>query len=297
MEPLAELAAALVDGRAAAPAPIDDVRRHRLGPLAYRAGLDHFRGDHIAASLRAEQHRAIAIEAVDTLARAGVPVALFKGASYAGWLYDEPAVRPMTDIDLLVPPHAFDAATAALTATGYRLAKAARSRFHHAVALKRPGAAIDLHRSPIQIGRAAIDFDAVWRRAVPASWVPGALHLDPIDETLFHIGHLARHELIVVLISYVDAGRLLRRVDREHLLERAASWRFRRVVELSLAVIEDVLGWGSRRPPRWLPDRAEVLRGDRPRRPLEVARKLLLVEGPRELAQMLRGFAEDRLMS
>lgn len=290
---LAALVAALVDRRPAPRAPIADVRRHRLAPLAFRAGLAELRHDYIVASLRAEQQRAIAAEAVVVLGRAGIPAALLKGASYAAWLYDDPGERPMTDIDVLVPLQAVDPAMTALAALGYVHTGGAHqlTRRHHGITLKRAqGGSIDLHRSPIQLGRTAIDLDAVWRRATPAPWIPGALRLESIDETLFHVANLVRHEMIVPLLSYVDAGRLLRRLDAPAwaiLLARAEQWRCRRVVTAALEVIEHVVGWRASPPRWWLPSRREIVSLAHRSRAAQVARKLLLVDGPREFA----GFA------
>jgi len=285
MEPLAELVAALVDGRAAPAAPIADVRRHRLAPLAYRAGRSEFRADYVTSSLRAEQQRAIAAEAVAALTRAAVPTALLKGVSYAGWLYDDPGERPMTDVDLLVPIEAFDDAVRVLYRLGYWHAGKGgqRSPRHHAMTLKRRNASIDLHRSPIQLGRTAIDLASVWHRASAAAWVPGALRLETTDELLFLVANLVRHELKAPLISYVDAGRLLRLADRTAAVERATQWRFRRAFLACLAAIEGVLGW-RRNGPWWLPSQTEVIRFQLPTRPVQLLRKLLLIEGPRELA-------------
>lgn len=246
--------------------------------------------DHIAAGLRAAQHREIAAEAVAALGIAGIPVLLLKGISYGGWLYADPAERPMTDVDLMVPAGEHARAVDVLAALGYVHAGPAhqRSPRHHAMSLKRPHAAIDLHRGPTQRGRTAID-DALWARALPAPWVPGALHPALVDETLVHVALLARQDLIGPAILHVDAGRLLRRLDaagRELLVARADDWRMRRVLASCLAVIEHVVGWRAARPPPWLPDRAEILHGAPPTRGRQLIRKALLVEGPRELAAL-----------
>lgn len=297
LDALADLVAALADGRPAPPAPAESVRRHRLAPLAYRAGRSEYRDDFVMSSLRAEQQRAIAAEAVDALVAAGIQVALLKGISYAGWLYADPGERPMTDVDLLVPLIAHDRATEVLGRAGYQHdgIGAQRSSRHHAITLRRGGGSVDLHRSPIQLGRATIDFAGVWSRACPAPWVPGSFRLETVDEILFHVAHLARHELIAPLLAYVDAGRMLRRLDPSGwatLLERAQAWRFRRVLERCLAVIEHVIGWRPTPGPWWLPRKIEVLRGDVPSRPVQVGRKLMLVEGPGELVRFVASLAD-----
>jgi hypothetical protein len=294
---LAALVSVLVDGGTAQPAPVARVRAHFLGPLAYRHGRPEFRSDFAASSIRADQQRATAAEAVEVLAAAGIPVALLKGISYAGWLYADPGERPMSDVDLLVPAAAHPDAVRALARLGYWHPgpSAQRSPRHHAMTLKRRAASVDLHRSPVQRGRLAIDWDALWSRTSPAPWIPGALRLSLVDEVLFHFANLTRHDLIAPLLAYVDAARLLVRLDdRGPLLDRAHSWGFGRALTACLEVVETVVGWRTTRPRWWLPASAEVLQGGLPPRPLQILRKGLLLGNPRQavafLGAVLDGF-------
>lgn len=300
----AALVQALAEDRAASPeaaaADLAWVRRQGLAPLAFTHGARGFRPDYALSSIRADQQRAIAAEAVAALRASGIRVLLLKGISYAGGLYADPAERPMTDVDLLVDPAEHARATARLEALGYRHAGPAiqRSPRHHAITLKRPqrataveagdrrpvdAAAVDLHRSPTQRGRITLPLADLWARARPAPWIDGAVRPDPLDELLLHLANLARHDLIVPAISFVDAGRMLRRLDRAELARRAAAWRFARVADACVEAVEVACGWRPRRR-RWLPDRAELLSGALPPRHRQLGRKLRLVEGPRELA-------------
>jgi hypothetical protein len=264
------------------------VRRHGLAPLAYRHGLAEFRADFAAAAIRADQQRAIAAEAVATLAAVGVPAALYKGISYGAWLYADPGERPMTDVDLIVRAGDHPRAVAALQRLGYWHPGPAiqRSPRHHAITLKRRNASLDLHRSPVQHGRLAIDWDAVWARTSDAPWVPGARRLDPIDEVLFHFAHLARQDLIAPLLAFVDGARLLATLDGPGwttLLSRARAMRFARVLDAAIDLVEHVVGHRDDRSRWWLPSKIEVLQGKLPARLTQIGRKLLLVEGPAEL--------------
>ncbi len=288
LEALGSLVQALAEDRHAPSADPGRIRAGGLAPMAYTHGLAEYRADYALSSIRAEQQRAIAREAVDALIAIDVPVILLKGISYAGWLYSDPAERPMTDVDLLVAAEHHGRAEEALGHLGYRHAgpRIQRSARHHAMTFKRPNAAVDLHRNPAQQGRIAIPMREVWGRARPAAWVPGALRLAELDELLFHLANLARHDLIVPLVSFVDAGRMLRRLDEAAiatLSQRARGWRFGRVGDACLEAVGVVCGW---RAPRrwWLPSRDELLGAGLPRRPVQLGRKLLLVEGPRELA-------------
>lgn len=293
---LARFLSALFDGRPLEPVPGELLARHRLAPLAYRRGLAAHRADYITSTIRAEQQRAIATEAVAALAVAGIPVALLKGISYAGWLYADPGERPMTDVDLLVPLADHARAVELLGRLDYRHVGPGSQRHptHHAMTLKRPHASVDLHRSPAQIGRIRIDFDGLWQRTSEAPWVPGARRLDLIDETLCHFANLARHDLIAPMISYVDAGYLLRALGptpHRALMARAEQWRFARVLGACVELVNHVLCCRKARPRWWLPSKDELLDARQPARPVQLGRKLLLVEGPSELVHFLGGIA------
>ncbi|HNR39427.1 MAG TPA: nucleotidyltransferase family protein [Acidobacteriota bacterium] len=59
-------------------------------------------------------------EALDSLAGAGIPVLMLKGAALAHLVYPEPGLRPMGDLDLLVPPDVLAPALETLRGLGYR---------------------------------------------------------------------------------------------------------------------------------------------------------------------------------
>jgi hypothetical protein len=258
------------------------VRRHLLAPLAYRAGLVRFHRDYVASALLAELRAAVLGEVGDALAAERIPVAVIKGAAYVGRIYQDPAERPMSDVDLLVPPHLHAPAERVLRRLGFWRVGSPRqqSRLHHAVGYKRKGASIDLHRSIVQPWRSRIDVDALWRRALPMA--AGLLRLDPVDEAVIHLGHIARHELMVPVINYVDAARLLDRVDRVAIEDRARAFRLGRGVRAALAMTDAIVR-GAPLEGRLLPSMHEVFAYGRVWRPLQVLRKALLVDGPREL--------------
>ncbi len=60
-----------------------------------------------------------AADASEHLRAAGVPSILLKGASIATWLYNDGAVRPYIDVDLLVAPSLFQRAIMLLAECGY----------------------------------------------------------------------------------------------------------------------------------------------------------------------------------
>lgn len=290
---LVALVAAILTGR---PAPADpaldlaNVRRHLLAPLAHRAGIAALRGEYIAAALHAERRDQLLTEALTALA--GVPVMRLKGIAYIEHLYDDPALRPMTDLDLMVPAAAFADARARLERLGYRddRKRNQRSPVNHAVTLRRRESAIDLHRSMVQVGRMAIDLPAVWREAIPAG--AGTVRPAPAHEYLIHLAHMARHEFTVALVSFVDADRLLARAGDVEAL--ASAWHLSRAHAI-LARYLQALRAGAELHPRPFPSTAELLRLTPPARPLQVLRKLAIHDSVRDLPGLAWGAVRTRV--
>ena len=282
------------------PAGFDElVRKHFLAPLAYRAGLSRFRRDYIASALLAELRERHLNEVTSALTAADIPVAFIKGVAYLGRIYADPAERPMSDIDLLVPPAQHEQAARVLRRLGFWRVGSRRqqSRLHHAVGYKRKGVALDLHRSMLQPWRSRIDIAGLWRRARLLSQ-PRRYRLDPVDEMVLHLGHIARHELMVPAVNYIDAARLLAAVDIAHVYERARSFRIERGVRAALMMTEALTGQphqyfdhtapiGARLYRAFITSPREVLRYQTMWRPLQIARKLAMVDGPIELAGLL----------
>lgn len=139
------------------------------------------------------------------LASAGITIITLKGMALIHEVYADPGVRPMADIDLLVPPRDATRAIATLVDTGYRHGDAAlcdeqaRRSFRQLV---RDGAVVDLHwhlgRYPRVERAIRLDHDAVWKGARPlttSSLTLGREHL---------LLHLAYH-----LTFGSEFGRLL----------------------------------------------------------------------------------------
>src|SRR5262249_16805873 len=143
-----------------------------------------------------------------------------KGAAYAAGLYDLPAERPMTDVDLLVDRYAI--AEHALADLGFEREPA--SALHHASAWVRGDLVLDVHRGILGRGRSRIDLGSVWARARPG-WPQGALRLDPGDELVFHLVHMLRNRLCGPLIQVIDCARLLKRTEETVVLQRSDAWR------------------------------------------------------------------------
>lgn len=129
------------------------------------------------------------------LAAAGIPVLLLKGAALAQAVYDNPAVRPMGDVDLLVRPADVDAALQALAGLGYvpqhhEPAAGSTRTYENELLLGRPGGIpLEVHwsffDSPYYQHRLGMEW--FWETAVPVApgteTLPaGAAHGPPLPE-------------------------------------------------------------------------------------------------------------------
>jgi hypothetical protein len=167
----------------------------------------------------------------------GEPVVLLKGADYRRRLYARPWLRPMQDIDLLVPRERMDAVCEQLLESGMAAvppaAAAARvASYHERVMLLGP-VVVEVHHSFVQRARHRIDYQAVWSRRVPlGEGVPGAFRLDDADVIAYHALSLAIDEFCVPLVRYLDLWLLLesRPESLEAAVDRARGWRTARAL-------------------------------------------------------------------
>jgi len=93
---------------------------------------------------------AAAVEVGSALAAAGVRPVLLKGPSITHWLYDHPADRVYSDIDLLVAPSALSPATTTLEGLGFRYV--AESWSSSVWVRRGSGVNVDLHTALLGVG-------------------------------------------------------------------------------------------------------------------------------------------------
>jgi hypothetical protein len=159
------------------------------------------------------------------------PFVLLKGADYARRLYPEPTLRPMQDIDILVPAARFAAVCARLHEAG--LVQRFEGSPTHRVAwfgesvFDLGDVTLEVHHSFLPRARHPIDYDAVWRRRVPVAGAGVAVaRLDDVDALVYHALSLAKDEFFVRLARYVDFWLLLRTLSSlGPARERAREWR------------------------------------------------------------------------
>lgn len=269
-------------------------------PPAVRSAREAARGWERILQMRSRSFRETLTTVCDALA--GEPMMLIKGSDYARRLYPDPVLRPMKDIDLLVPSDRMDAVCERLLAAGLRRQPAlgaCRDRAHHERVFYDGRLFVEVHQSFIQRPRNRVDYEGLWQRAVPFE-VEGrrVLRLDDVDALVYHTLSMGIDQFNVRLIRYVDLWLLLGRRPGMALAaaERAREWHTARALygALSLAcrlfpefanadaqaAMQAALPAPTRRfIERWvLPGAAEMRKGGAPRRGVQLWRKACLMD-------------------
>ena len=148
----------------------------------------------VAKSVLAVEHlRAVA----ETLRPHAIPVMPLKGVLLQAAVYDAPLERPLSDVDILVPPALFSRAMDVLCASGWvALREVASDAARDLVSPHNP-LPVDLHRRPFQTGFFRLDPDAMFRRSRPDDALFGVRVClpDPYDLYAHLVGHFATGRL------------------------------------------------------------------------------------------------------
>jgi hypothetical protein len=136
--------------------------------------------------------RMVLKEVLDCLADRKIPVMPLKGALLAYWVYEDPAERRVSDVDLLVPETAFEDAVAALTARGYPQDRPTQTR-ERTLRSRDVPLTVDLHRSLFPKGRFRMPTREIFARGRRDSDLFGAPVVlpDPYDVYAHLVGHAA----------------------------------------------------------------------------------------------------------
>lgn len=163
-----------------------------------------------------------------------VPYAIFKGAQIRERVYADPAVRPLSDIDVLVPEKRCIDAIRALTAAGMEL-RVSPGNLSHEVTLQDGAVSVDLHWSIFRPGRSRVELaapllerrceqDGIWMLDDTASLLvmlvhPAfAKHVNGREARLVRLVDLDR----MIRLRDPDWDWVLRVIDRASL--RTAAW-------------------------------------------------------------------------
>jgi hypothetical protein len=212
--------------------------RHRLGLDALAALLDAFDG-------------------------AGIPVIPLKGPLLAEALWDDPGLRPFSDLDLLVHRVDVPRAVELLGTLGYRALEWGRPLAYELAYAwaacfvpSRTGAAafpIDLHWGlvgfPAGVAPRAFDAREVWSRTVTEAWRARPVRQLGREDLLLYLAlHLAIHHPLGGAGWLLDLALLIRRagsaLDWKSVVERARRWGVAGAVYFALRAVETRLAPG-----------------------------------------------------
>lgn len=209
---------------------------------------------------------------------AGLPVALLKGIALLYILYTDPALRPMVDIDLLIPRKALKVMEAILKEKGF-IRKPERVPPHHRAYMHRSGRPlIEVHLSLQATEYSLISFESLSPYLQPLTVGQGTLCSNsgqplvffPSLQVLHALLHSAVHRFVITH-PLVDVAWLLERypVDWSLISRLAVQWRAGGVLyagllsarEWGLPIPETFLdqipfpGWRKRWLQKWIQNR------------------------------------------
>ncbi|MBK8985822.1 MAG: nucleotidyltransferase family protein [Chloroflexi bacterium] len=240
--------------------------RQGLGALAYgrcrpeEAGLRRcLQADMFSAAAESSLKQTSLQAILRAFAAAGVQMALLKGAVLSLTVYEEPAWRTMSDIDIWTPAEAMQAAAAVMTGLGYvvtvkgerpfALQQLSRGEIQF-VQPNMPAGLVELHWSAFSgwwlTRTAAVDEAGLWaRRELLSDW-PDVAQLAAEDMVIHLAVHTAvNHQFgLSALRSLVDIALTAhkRGVDWAVAAERARTWRVGTAVYTVLSLLDELIG-------------------------------------------------------
>ena len=214
---------------------------HRLAAAAPRAPVPPrlvraLREAYLRTAARNMLLRQALSKVLAALRRDAIPVIVLKGAHLMEVVYDTIALRPMSDIDVLVRRSDVRQAEADLAALGYILAtpSPARRRHYEESHFHLPywgpgGVVIEVHWDLAEpAGPVRVDLDGLWERASPVTLADvETLALSPEDLILHLCFHAAyQHRFEMGLRPLCDIAETVRRFEEDldwRRLERTAT--------------------------------------------------------------------------
>ena len=184
------------------------------------------------------------------IARAGIPVMAIQGLSLMTTVYNDPGLRALGDIDLMVGPRHRAGLREILLKEGYKIANPVYPDL-----LYKAGHLIDIHTHLLNLERIRSrchifpeDLFFMWKRSAPLfDGYDGLLIPEPFDNFVALAAHALKHgysrliwltDLHELLLRLADSG-----TGWETIIERSRSWRQERVVLYALILLKGVFGF------------------------------------------------------
>lgn len=236
-------------------------RRHGVSPLLQRALR---KGDALAdvpERVRThfeEERRATALDNLrnygefQRIARAlrerGIPVIALKGLQLAELVYRDISLRPMGDLDILVPLAQVEPAVATLLTLEYESENSLPGGYDVALTHRRLGILVEVHWALAQPTEPYIPrIEDIWRLAVPVRLGDADAHVMAPEFLLLHVCvHLAYHHLFAFdLRALCDIAEIVRAypaLDWAVVIDQCRRHGCRRGVAAALRLARDHLG-------------------------------------------------------
>lgn len=246
---------------------VEEADRHHLTPLTYRLLEDGPFADRPPAALRARLRSSYELAAfrnavllrrteeyAAALHRVGIPVILLKGIHLCRYVYPEPALRPMADVDLLVPRDRLAQVEQLFLDAGFGpVPRPDVEQFctwsNHLAKLYKEGAPVLEVHWTIERPTAPflIDLEGLWARARPVKLGGARVHVLATEDLLLHLSlHASYHHRFdwSALRGLVDIDRVVAHcpVDWKALAERANAWGAAAFVYTTLRLTRELLG-------------------------------------------------------
>ncbi len=198
-------------------------------------------------------------KALDLFADSNLQVILLKGAHLAELVYNNLALRPMSDLDLLAKTEDLAIIHELLIGDGYEFpGKKAQSDTKHLPPYRKEGGVIiEIHyhiANPPYSDR--ISITDLWNRSQTAGLHNREVRILSPEDLLLHLCQhtCIQHGFDNGLISVLDAARVMERyseeIDWDLLLARADQWGIKRAVILILMMVEKIEGFPLPEPVR-----------------------------------------------
>jgi hypothetical protein len=257
----------------------DEAARHQLRGLTYRLLADDPVHDRIPPEtgerlrswyLEAAMRNALLFrqtgQMVGQLVASGIPVMLLKGVHLSRFVYAEPALRSMADVDLMVPREDLARTEQIFLDRGFgpqprpNLEDFCTWSNHLAKLEKQDAPVVELHwsierpSSPFRI-----DLDGLWARSEAATFEGAPVHLLSAEDLLLHLAlHGSYHHRFdrSALKGLVDIHAVVARqgndINWQMLADRANAWGASGYAYTTFRVASEVLGtpfpqalWGA----------------------------------------------------
>ncbi len=240
---------------------LDLALRHGVAALLQRALRSSGRLAQLAQPVRARLDQASRAVALDNLrnygqfrriatalTERGIPLIALKGLHLAELVYRDISLRPMADLDILVPHAQVDAAVAALAALDYELSTKAAGGYDVSLTHRSLDTLVEIHWTLATPEEPyAPPIEDIWRSAVPAMLGDAQAQVMSPEFLLLHVcAHLAYHHLFALdLRALCDIAEIVRAypdLDWDVVVDQGRRHGWERGVAAALRLARDHLG-------------------------------------------------------